>query len=91
MENEMNRMLSRYTYPTSSEFPAFNIWGTPDQVVVTTEIPGIDPKSIEISVAGSTLTVRGLRDRNRWKKAHLITAANVGMESSAKQLNCRLP
>lgn len=68
MENEMNRMLSRYSYPTSSEFPAFNIWGTPDQVVVTTEIPGIDPKSIEISVAGSTLTVRGLRDPEQMGK-----------------------
>jgi HSP20 family protein len=30
--------------------------------VVTTEIPGIDPGSIEISVAGSTLTVRGSRE-----------------------------
>jgi len=68
MENEMNRMLSRYAYPTSGEFPAFNIWGTRDQVVVTTEIPGIDPKSIEISVAGSTLTVRGSRDPEQMEK-----------------------
>ena len=62
MENEMNRMLSRYAYPSSSEFPAFNIWGSPDQAVVTTEVPGIEPDSIDISVAGSTLTVRGSRE-----------------------------
>ena len=62
MENEMNRMLSRYAYPSSSEFPAFNIWGAPDQAVVTTEIPGIESDSIDISVAGSTLTVRGSRE-----------------------------
>ena len=42
MENEMNRMLSRYASPTSGEFPAFNIWGSPDQAVVTMEMPGID-------------------------------------------------
>jgi HSP20 family protein len=63
MENEMNRMLSRYAYPSSSDFPAFNIWGAPDQAVVTTEIPGIEPESIDISVAGSTLTVRGSREQ----------------------------
>ncbi len=62
MENEMNRMLSRYAYPPSSEFPAFNIWGTTDEAVVTTEIPGIEPEAIEISVAASTLTVRGSRE-----------------------------
>jgi HSP20 family protein len=62
MENEMNRMLSRYAYPTSGEFPACNIWGTPDQAVVTTEVPGIEPNSIDLAVAGSTLTVRGSRE-----------------------------
>ena len=68
MENEMNHMLSRYAYPTSSEFPAFNVWGTNDQVVVTSEIPGIDPNSIDISVSGTTLTVRGLRDPEQEEK-----------------------
>ena len=68
MENEMNHMLSRYAYPTSSEFPAFNVWGTNDQVVVTSEIPGIDPNSIDISVSGTTLTVRGLRDPEQAEK-----------------------
>jgi len=68
MENEMNQMLSRYSYPTSSEFPAFNVWGTPDQVVVMAEIPGIDPASVDISVAGSLLTVRGMRDPEQVEK-----------------------
>ncbi len=58
----MNRMLSRYVYPSSSEFPGFNIWGSGDEAIVTTEIPGIEPDSIDIAVGGSTLTVRGSRD-----------------------------
>ena len=62
MENEMNRMLSRYASPPATEFPAFNIWESADQAVVTTEIPGIEPSSIDISVVGSTLTVRGSRE-----------------------------
>jgi HSP20 family protein len=32
-----------------------------DQAVVVTEIPGIEPSSVDISVVGKTLTLRGSR------------------------------
>jgi HSP20 family protein len=57
----MRRSLSRAALPTNGEFPAVNVWSAPDDAVVTTEIPGIDPKDIEISVVGKTLTVKGSR------------------------------
>jgi HSP20 family protein len=62
MENEMNRVLSRFASPSVGEFPAVNIWADTDETVVTTEIPGIDPKTIDISVVGKTLTIKGSRD-----------------------------
>ncbi len=62
MENEMNRVLSRFASPSVGEFPAVNIWADADEALVTTEIPGIDPKTIDISVAGKTLTVKGSRE-----------------------------
>ncbi len=62
MEHEMNRMLSRFASPPATEFPALNVWGSVDEAVVTTEIPGIEPSSIDISVVGSSLTVRGSRE-----------------------------
>jgi len=62
IENEMNRVLSRYASPSTSEFPAVNIWVDGDIAMVTTEIPGIDPERIDISVVGKTLVIRGSRE-----------------------------
>jgi HSP20 family protein len=36
--------------------------------VITSELPGVDPNSIELSVAGSTLTLRGGRQRDDLKE-----------------------
>ena len=58
----MQRALSRWVSPPSAEFPAVNVWVSGDAAVVTTETPGVDPKSIDISVAGKTLTIRGSRN-----------------------------
>ena len=46
----------------ASEFPLVNIWVNADEAVLTTEIPGVDAKSVEISVAGRTVSLRGSRE-----------------------------
>lgn len=38
-----------------------NVWTNEDGAVVTAELPGIDPKDIDISVNNDTLTVTGCR------------------------------
>jgi len=53
----------------ASEFPLINIWINADEAVLTTEIPGIDAKSVDISVAGKTVTVRGSREPEQEKEA----------------------
>ncbi len=45
----------------SNEFPPVNVWVSTDEAVLTTEIPGIDPKSVEIAVAGKTVSLKGAR------------------------------
>jgi HSP20 family protein len=62
MENEMNRVLSRFASPSAGEFPAVNVWADTEEAVVTSEMPGIDPRTLDISVAGKTLTLRGSRE-----------------------------
>lgn len=62
LEDEMNRVLSGFTFPSVSEFPPVNIWGNEHEAVVTAEIPGIDPKDIEISITGRTLVLSGNRE-----------------------------
>jgi HSP20 family protein len=58
----MNRALSRWAPSSTIEFPAVNIWVAGDNAIVTTELPGIDTKAIEISVVGKSLTIRGARE-----------------------------
>ncbi len=62
MENEMNRVLSRFTSPSVAEFPAVNLWADGETVVAMSEIPGIDAEGLDISISGKTLTLRGSRD-----------------------------
>lgn len=58
-----------FTAPSlqQAEFPAVNVWANADGAILTTEIPGIDPSSIEISVAGKTVTLRGKRTPEQQK------------------------
>ncbi len=55
------------TLPTS-EFPLVNIWANADEAILTTEIPGMDLASVEISVAGKTVVLRGRRAPEPEKK-----------------------
>ncbi len=51
------------TAPTrASEFPLVNIWVSADEALLFTEIPGMDANSVEISVAGKTVSIRGSRE-----------------------------
>jgi HSP20 family protein len=60
--DRMQRAISRWATPRTADFPAVNVWVSADDSVITTEIPGVDPKSIDISVVGKTLTIRGSRN-----------------------------
>ena len=56
----MNRLIG-WPAGSTAEYPAINIWVAGDDAIVTTEIAGIDRNSIDISVAGNTLTLKGKR------------------------------
>ena len=59
--DRMRKELSRLTNGGRVDFPAVNVWTSPDTAVVTTEVPGVELKDLNISVSGNTLTLRGLR------------------------------
>jgi HSP20 family protein len=67
MEQELDEMLSQWPWPTSirsagrGAFPALNVGATPDHVQVYLFAPGIDPKSLDISIQQNVLTVSGER------------------------------
>jgi HSP20 family protein len=42
-------------------YPPMNIHTGEEDVIITAEIPGIDPADIDLTVTGDTLTIRGTR------------------------------
>lgn len=66
MDRELKRIQSElgrlYSGGASSvEFPSINAWRNGNDIVITTELPGIVPEELDISVVGKTLTLRGAR------------------------------
>ncbi len=64
MEEELNRAFGDLAAPgrLTAEYPPINLWAGESGVVVTAEIPGCPPDSIDIGVHQNTLTLRGKRE-----------------------------
>lgn len=64
MQEDMNRVLTgrgherpvRRSRPT---YPLLNVWSSAEGAVIDAELPGVDPKDVEVSVLGDELTLRG--------------------------------
>jgi HSP20 family protein len=48
--------------PIQSRFPLINGWVNDDGLIVTAEIPGVEPEDIEISIIDESLIISGSRD-----------------------------
>ncbi len=64
LQEDMNRMLSgqegvRGWRNARLSYPLLNVWSSSDGIIIDAELPGVDPKDMEISVTGDTLTLRG--------------------------------
>jgi HSP20 family protein len=68
--NKLQRELERswtgnwpgYASPGSAVYPPMNIYDDSESFIVRAELPGVNPKDLDISVTGNTLTVRGKRE-----------------------------
>lgn len=64
LSREMNRVLgNNETCETCGVFPPLNVYEDGESMVVRAEIPGVDPKSIEVNAAGRSLTIKGERPK----------------------------
>ncbi|MBC8207116.1 MAG: Hsp20/alpha crystallin family protein [Kiritimatiellales bacterium] len=62
LQREMNRLFDGYESGTTmSRFPALNVWGNPENVVVTAELPGLEIDDLDIHVVNNQLTIKGER------------------------------
>jgi HSP20 family protein len=58
----MSRAVSQAGSAVSHDFPLVNVWTSADKAVVTTEVAGLGPEDIEISVADEVITIKGRRN-----------------------------
>jgi HSP20 family protein len=76
LQNEVDRVFDSFTSsrPLSTLIgngafePAIDVSETADAIDVTAEIPGCDPKDVEISLVDRTLTIRGEKKSEKEQK-----------------------
>jgi HSP20 family protein len=75
LRREMDRLLDRFWEPEFPELrslgewnPALDVSETKDAVVVKAEVPGMDPKEIQVTLQDQTLAISGERKREEEKK-----------------------
>jgi HSP20 family protein len=67
LQSEMNRLFDRWGdggrgRAFAATYPAVNVWEDAENIFVEAELPGLDPKGIEIHVTGGNqLTLKGER------------------------------
>ena len=67
----MERFFDRFAEPVWEPFemvagdwaPKLDVSETKDAMVVTAELPGVDPKEIEIALTGDLLTLKGEKEK----------------------------
>jgi HSP20 family protein len=62
LQREMNRVMGGFAPRGSGAFPPLNMWAGEENVVLTAELPGVNPDDMDISVVGDTLTLSGRRE-----------------------------
>ncbi len=67
-QDEINRMLDNFWHKNSFGMewsPDIDIAETDNDIIVKAEIPGVDPKDIDISIMGDTLTIKGKKQKEK--------------------------
>ena len=83
MRREMDRLFDRFSeaWPfhgaseTGRWMPSVDVSETDKELIARVELPGMDPKEIDISLSGNVLTIKGERKHEREEKKenfHLV-------------------
>ena len=90
LQREMNRLFDGYDGGVSmSRFPALNVWGDEENVIVTAELPGMEPDNIELHVVNNQLTIKGERNAEEPAEEAVCHRCERGSGSFARTV--RLP
>jgi HSP20 family protein len=67
LQRDVNRLFGDY-WAESEPFPTFNVWTNSDEAVLKAEVPGVDPKTLDISANGDQVSVSGVRKAEEIEK-----------------------
>ena len=97
LRREMDRLIEDFFAPQAwwgrrlweGEWtPAVDVAETPEQIMVKAELPGIDPKEINISMTRDILTIKGEKksEREEKKENYLLVERSCGSFSRSLAL-----
>jgi len=94
MKKEMDRVWDSFfergprTGETGEWFPSLDVAETKNDVVIKAEVPGMDPKDIDISLSNGVLTIKGEKKQEREEKEgdYHLTERSFGAFTRAIQL-----
>lgn len=92
MRSEMEKFIDRVFSETRLAKPFLKGWqpgadltGTKDAIVVKAEIPGVEPKDIDVTISGDVLAIKGEKEKqkeNKDEKYHYIEIYRGSFERS---------
>jgi HSP20 family protein len=68
MQQEVSSIFPLPKPRRAANFPPLNIHSGDEDVIITSEIPGIDPADVDLTVTGDTLTIKGTRKPHEVKE-----------------------
>ena len=71
LQREMNRLFGEGNGDYGQSFPPVNIYTGKEDILITAELPGVDPNAIDISILGDTLTLSGVRKEEVLKEGEV--------------------
>lgn len=100
LRDEMDRFFDRFwetkltpfsfgSEMTGDWLPALNVTEEGDQIVVEAEVPGVDPKDIEVTVHEDMLTIKGKKEETTEQKEKSFFHSERRFGSFARRV--RLP
>ena len=62
-QSDLSRAIGSLRFaPTQTDYPLINVWANAEQAILSAEVPGVDPETLDISVHQDTVTLRGTRE-----------------------------
>jgi HSP20 family protein len=89
-ERTMNRVFGDL-YPTRTEYPPINVWTGKDDIILTAELPGREPKDLDITIHENTLMLRCAPEEKEQKPEESVTYHRRECVHEGFSRNWRLP